>query len=269
MKEKNKDINFTYEMNHFLQSNELSEGIKSSIIKEKNINFPKYQNFIFKNNKSDLNSKLMSENSNNNIKQIKAPFKSNGNKNISFNNADFKNFNFLSKNDKLIPYFYGLKISNKFNKNQNNFYNDLENKLEYNKNNQNNSYDLLNQKNRIDNNEEIIKNDAINNDNFLKFDYSYINNTIDEKRNIYKENTESNIIINNNQNSINSLNSNKITDYLNKTNTINNFYLKKNFNKDKRKTEEIKLDSYIVNDNKEYIQINALKKTIILLKVDI
>ena len=146
-----KKTKFTYEMKNDTKDNKSFNNENDlnnyHLIKdEQNINYPSYENFImsrFNNyNNINLNSKLfLSENSKNNLEEIK-PLSFNF-KNEYINKAlsntlskdYYNNLNFISKNDKSIPYFHGLKISNKFNKNKRNFYNDLEHIIEYNNKN--------------------------------------------------------------------------------------------------------------------------------------
>jgi hypothetical protein len=203
------------------------------INEEQNINYPSYDNFImsrFNNyNNLNLNSKLfLSENDKNDTQDTT----SEKNKKEIIRRKElikdyYNNLNFISKNDKLIPFFHGLKISNKFNKDKHNFYNDLENLIKYNNVNKYNDDDN-DRKNDINNyynyNNNIV-NSSNKNDNC-----SFINNTIDEKRNIYKDNNRpANFSINNNSNSnynkVNSLYSIKKNipcDYLNNASNTNN-----------------------------------------------
>ena len=259
-------IMLTYEMRK-IGNNKKDNGLLSKennlntyhlINEEQNINYPSYDNFImsrFNNyNNLNLNSKLfLSENDKNDTQDTTSE---KNKKEIirrkELINDYYNNLNFISKNDKLIPFFHGLKISNKFNKDKHNFYNDLENLIDYNSNANKYSINIIND---IENNNNNIRS-YNKNDNC-----SFINNTIDEKRNIYKDNyrpSNFNIINNNfNHNSANSLYSIKKNipyDYLNNESNTNNINNNKNIdksnkdndnNKKELKNKEVKEPRYI------------------------
>ena len=206
----NNQIMLTYEMRRIGNNTKDNEVLSKEnnlntyhlINEEQNINYPSYDNFImsrFNNyNNLNLNSKLfLSENDKNDTQDTTSENKKEIIRRKELIKDYYNNLNFISKNDKLIPFFHGLKISNKFNKDKHNFYNDLENLIKYNNVNKYNDDDRKNDINSYYNYNNNIVNSSNKNDNC-----SFINNTIDEKRNIYKDNNRpANFSINNNSNS--------------------------------------------------------------------